>query len=122
MVSTTTWFGLVPTPPFLSSCQALEQFVEGKSVVVCAPTGAGKTAIAEAAAAATIARGQRVIYTTPLKVRLERWLFAAVTCIFRLQAARAVAHSQQAALYLQFAAGSSKAARLPCPRTLCSAP
>lgn len=29
--------------------------------------GAGKTAIAEAAAAATLARGQRVIYTTPLK-------------------------------------------------------
>ena len=39
----------------------------GLSVVVCAPTGAGKTAIAEAAAAAVLARGQRVIYTTPLK-------------------------------------------------------
>lgn len=31
------------------------------------PAGAGKTAIAEAAAAAALARGQRVIYTTPLK-------------------------------------------------------
>ena len=39
----------------------------GLSVVVCAPTGAGKTAIAEAAAVAVLARGQRVIYTTPLK-------------------------------------------------------
>ena len=48
--------------------QAIEHFVEGKSVVVCAPTGAGKTVIAEAAAAAALARGQRVIYTTPLKV------------------------------------------------------
>jgi superfamily II RNA helicase len=48
--------------------KAVEKFLEGKSVVVCAPTGAGKTAIAEAAAAATLARGQRVIYTTPLKV------------------------------------------------------
>jgi reverse gyrase len=48
--------------------KALEKFLGGKSVVVCAPTGAGKTAIAEAAAAAVLARGQRVIYTTPLKV------------------------------------------------------
>lgn len=40
----------------------------GLSVVVSAPTGAGKTAIAEAAAIAVLARGQRVIYTTPLKV------------------------------------------------------
>jgi superfamily II RNA helicase len=41
--------------------------IAGKSVVVCAPTGAGKTAIAEAAAIAVLAKGQRVIYTTPLK-------------------------------------------------------
>ena len=40
-------------------------------MVVCAPTGAGKTAIAEAAAIAVLARGQRVIYTTPLKVTLS---------------------------------------------------
>jgi len=40
-------------------------------VVVAAPTGAGKTAIAEAAAIAVLARGQRVIYTTPLKVSLS---------------------------------------------------
>lgn len=39
----------------------------GSSVVVCAPTGSGKTAIAEAATVAALARGQRVIYTTPLK-------------------------------------------------------
>ncbi|WIA36589.1 hypothetical protein OEZ86_007879 [Tetradesmus obliquus] len=47
--------------------KAVQQLLEGRSVVVCAPTGAGKTAIAEAAAAAALARGQRVIYTTPLK-------------------------------------------------------
>lgn len=35
--------------------------------MVSAPTGAGKTAIAEAAAIAVLARGQHVIYTTPLK-------------------------------------------------------
>ena len=37
------------------------------AVVVCAPTGAGKTAIAEAATLHFLGRGQRVIYTTPLK-------------------------------------------------------
>lgn len=37
------------------------------AVVVCAPTGAGKTAIAEAAAMHFLSRGQRVLYTTPLK-------------------------------------------------------
>eukprot|EP00798_Chlamydomonas_sp_ICE-L_P018417 gene18417-24891_t len=47
--------------------KSVEKLLEGYSVVVCAPTGAGKTAIAEAAAAATLARGMRVIYTTPLK-------------------------------------------------------
>eukprot|EP00200_Dunaliella_tertiolecta_P005053 CAMPEP_0202359206 /NCGR_PEP_ID=MMETSP1126-20121109/12588_1 /ASSEMBLY_ACC=CAM_ASM_000457 /TAXON_ID=3047 /ORGANISM="Dunaliella tertiolecta, Strain CCMP1320" /LENGTH=1135 /DNA_ID=CAMNT_0048952565 /DNA_START=212 /DNA_END=3620 /DNA_ORIENTATION=- len=47
--------------------EALQKLLDGMSVVVCAPTGAGKTAIAEAAAAATLARGLRVVYTTPLK-------------------------------------------------------
>ncbi|KXZ44081.1 hypothetical protein GPECTOR_74g695 [Gonium pectorale] len=55
--------------------RALELFLEGRSVVVCAPTGAGKTAIAEAAAAAVLARGQRVIYTTPLKALSNQKLF-----------------------------------------------
>lgn len=39
----------------------------GKSVVVAAPTGAGKTLVAEIAIAETIARGKRVVYTSPLK-------------------------------------------------------
>ncbi len=60
---------MFPFPLDAFQRKALESFLAGNSVVVCAPTGAGKTAIAEAAAAATLARGQRVIYTTPLKVR-----------------------------------------------------
>ena len=39
------------------------------SCVVAAPTSAGKTLIAEAAAIAALAAGARVIYTTPLKAR-----------------------------------------------------
>lgn len=42
-------------------------FIPVRTVVVCAPTGAGKTAIAEAATLHILAKGQRVIYTTPLK-------------------------------------------------------
>ena len=36
--------------------QAVQLFLQGNSVLVCAPTGAGKTAIAEAAAVAVLAR------------------------------------------------------------------
>ncbi|KAJ4836783.1 DExH-box ATP-dependent RNA helicase DExH15 chloroplastic [Turnera subulata] len=46
---------------------AVEAFLRGSSVVVSAPTSSGKTLIAEAAAVATVARGRRIFYTTPLK-------------------------------------------------------
>ena len=46
---------------------AFRHIVCGRSVVVCAPTGAGKTAIAEAAATYFLKQGGKVIYTTPLK-------------------------------------------------------
>lgn len=46
---------------------AVQAFLRGSSVVVSAPTSSGKTLIAEAAAVATVARGRRLFYTTPLK-------------------------------------------------------
>lgn len=39
----------------------------GKSVVVCAPTGAGKTVIAQHAIHRALENGTRIFYTTPLK-------------------------------------------------------
>jgi superfamily II RNA helicase len=46
---------------------AIEKIHEGRSVVVCAPTGAGKTVIAEFAATKALSEYKKLIYTTPLK-------------------------------------------------------
>ncbi len=48
----------------LSAIAALDA---GKSVVVCAPTGSGKTLVGEYAIHRALAGGKRVFYTTPLK-------------------------------------------------------
>ncbi|NJN48714.1 MAG: DEAD/DEAH box helicase [Alkalinema sp. RL_2_19] len=47
--------------------QAIAALDANKSVVVCAPTGSGKTLIGEYAIHRALARGKRVFYTTPLK-------------------------------------------------------
>ncbi len=47
--------------------QACDCISAGKSVVVCAPTGAGKTVIAEHAIHCALKEGKKVFYTTPLK-------------------------------------------------------
>ncbi len=47
--------------------QAIAALQAGKSVVVTAPTGSGKTLIGEYAIYRALAQGQRVFYTTPLK-------------------------------------------------------
>ena len=48
----------------IESAQAIDR---GEAVVVTAPTGAGKTLIAEAAIARALGRGYRSFYTTPIK-------------------------------------------------------
>jgi superfamily II RNA helicase len=47
--------------------RAAQAIRDGKNVLVGAPTGAGKTLVAEYAIADAVARGQRCIYTSPIK-------------------------------------------------------
>ncbi|TML78212.1 MAG: DEAD/DEAH box helicase [Actinobacteria bacterium] len=47
--------------------QANHSLVEGRSVLVCAPTGAGKTVVGEFGVWLALQRGGKAFYTTPLK-------------------------------------------------------
>jgi superfamily II RNA helicase len=47
--------------------EAIASLDAGRSVVVCVPTGSGKTVVAEYAIDVALAEGRRVFYTTPLK-------------------------------------------------------
>src|SRR6195256_3754785 len=46
------------------ACQALEN---GHGVLVCAPTGSGKTVVGEFAVHLALATGRKAFYTTPIK-------------------------------------------------------
>ncbi|MBO0893751.1 MAG: DEAD/DEAH box helicase, partial [Acidimicrobiales bacterium] len=54
-----------PLDPFQE--QALDALDAGQSILVAAPTGSGKTVVAEYAVALALAEGTRAFYTTPLK-------------------------------------------------------
>ena len=54
-----------PIDPF--QLEAIAHLADDQSVMVAAPTGTGKTLVAEYAIWLAVQRGQRVIYTTPLK-------------------------------------------------------
>ncbi|GAB2753755.1 DEAD/DEAH box helicase [Salinifilum aidingensis] len=54
-----------PLDPFQrTACQGLE---DGQGVLVCAPTGAGKTVVGEFAVHLALAEGRKCFYTTPIK-------------------------------------------------------
>jgi ATP-dependent RNA helicase HelY len=57
----------LPFPPDRFQAEAAAAVDRGESVVVCAPTGSGKTVVAEAAIARALETGRRALYTTPLK-------------------------------------------------------
>src|ERR1051325_10160119 len=47
--------------------EAMQSLEAGRSVVVCAPTGSGKTVVGEHAIHLALAEQRRLFYTTPLK-------------------------------------------------------
>jgi hypothetical protein len=51
---------------------AITHIFAGKSVLVTVPTGTGKTLMAKAALHAAVGRGQRAVYTTPLRALTEQ--------------------------------------------------
>jgi superfamily II DNA/RNA helicase len=57
--------------PYPVQEQAISHIFAGKSVMVTVPTGTGKTLMAKAALARAIGRGERAVYTTPLRALTE---------------------------------------------------
>jgi ATP-dependent RNA helicase HelY len=66
-VSVQAFFDALPFTPDPFQVIASEAVEAGSSVVVTAPTGAGKTLVAEACVDHAIQKGKRAFYTTPLK-------------------------------------------------------
>lgn len=62
-----SWFEDLPFTPDRFQLEAAAHIDAGHSVVVVAPTGAGKTLIAEYAVDRAMSRGARAFYTTPIK-------------------------------------------------------
>ena len=58
---------LFPFPLDDFQLESIRHLTNGESVVVCAPTGSGKTVIAEFAVELSLRRAKRCYYTTPLK-------------------------------------------------------
>lgn len=57
--------------PYPVQEQAIRQIIAGKDILVTVPTGTGKTVMAKAGIFAAFERGQRAVYTTPLRALTE---------------------------------------------------
>src|SRR5687768_1298302 len=60
----TSQLGFALDPFQVEACEALD---EGSGVLVCAPTGAGKTVVGEFAIHKALTEGRKAFYTTPIK-------------------------------------------------------
>ena len=58
--------------------ESLLELVTGSNVILATPTGSGKSLVAIAAHAAALARGERTVYTAPLKALVSEKFFALV--------------------------------------------
>lgn len=65
--SAKSFFDNLPFRPDPFQVRAAKAIESGSSVLVAAPTGAGKTLVADFAAARALARNERLFYTTPIK-------------------------------------------------------
>src|SRR5215210_8886943 len=55
--------------------EAILELLEGNNVVLNTPTGSGKSLVASAMLFASLARGQRAVYTCPIKALVnEKWM------------------------------------------------
>ena len=55
--------------------EAILELLDGKNVILNTPTGSGKSLVASAMLFASLARGQRAVYTCPIKALVnEKWM------------------------------------------------
>ncbi|HJR91220.1 MAG TPA: DEAD/DEAH box helicase [Acidimicrobiia bacterium] len=66
-MSVAEFFEALSFPPDKFQVEAAESIASGRSVVVTAPTGSGKTLVAEVAVHLALEKGRRAFYTTPIK-------------------------------------------------------
>src|SRR5580700_277724 len=56
--------------------EAILELLDGKNVILNTPTGSGKSLVASAMLFASLARGQRAVYTCPIKALVnEKWMW-----------------------------------------------